>query len=70
MINYYIAKLADLIPLCVLAIRLDRKGAPHSRVNVDMVTAAYSLQAKAKLKQQTLGGFKFRSEHLRDGFTC
>ncbi len=54
MINYYIAKLADLIPLCVLAIRLDRKGAPHSRVNVDMVTAAYSLQAKAKLKQQTL----------------
>jgi hypothetical protein len=52
MIDNYIAKLADLVPLCVLAVRLHRKWPPHGWMKVDMVTAADPFQAEAKLNQQ------------------
>lgn len=52
--RYYIAKLTNLVPLCVLAVRLHRKWPRDSRMKVNMVAAANSLKAKTKLEQQTL----------------
>jgi hypothetical protein len=52
--SYYIAKLADLVPLCVLAVRLHRKWPPHGGVKADVVTAADPFQAKTELDEQTL----------------
>jgi hypothetical protein len=48
MIDYYIAKLADLVPLCVLAVRLHRKWPSDGWMKVDMVTTADPFQAETE----------------------
>lgn len=50
----HIAKLPDLIVFCVLAVGLNGKRPPHSRVEINSVAAALTYQCKAQRAEQCL----------------